>query len=152
MTMMHTLLEWLTSTHYGMLVLGSCTGMIAVFCLRGLAHFLKALVRPNIEHAFYEKILHRWLGGYFLRHRIVATFIRMHRMGDVIVNSLVVTVATFVVVALLSACLTATVIHIHQHAFIYSPLLLGLATADIMLAWALARNLLYFRKVLYRLP
>lgn len=143
---------WLLETTGGMLVLSLICGVIAIAGLTLIRESLKALIRPNIEYTFYENILRRWLGSYFQQHRIIGAFIRMNRMGDTIVNSLIITVATFVVVALLSSTLTATLIHVCQQAFVYSPLLLFLMTANIMLGWALVINLLYFRRVLYRLP
>lgn len=149
---LYTLQIWLLETTGGMLILSLACGLIAIAGLTLVRESLKALIRPNIEYTFYENILRRWLGSYFQQHRIIGTFIRMNRMGDTIVNCLIITVATFVVVALLSSAITATLIYIYRQAFIFSPLLLFLMSVNIMLGWALINNLLYFRKVLYRLP
>lgn len=143
---------WLSSTATGMAVLSTGCGLLAILLLATISHSLKALIRPNIEHAFYENILRRWFTGFFLKHRIIATFIRMNRMGETIVNAMIHLTATFVIVALLSAALTASSIYMVQEGFYYSPLLLALMTCNIALLWALVRNLIFFRKLAYRLP
>lgn len=145
-------LQWLAGTASGMLTLSIGGGVLAIVLLAAVSHSLSALIRPNIEHTFYERILRQWFNGFFLRHRIIATFIRMNRMGDTIVNAMIHLTATFIIVAFLSAALTASSIFIAQDGFIYSPRLLILMIANIALLWALVRNVMFFRKLMYRLP
>lgn len=142
---------WLATTGHGMVVLSTISGLLAIVFITLLGAFLEKLVRPNVEHAFYHTILQHWMKGYLLKHRIVATFIRMNNMGESIINGIIHLAGMFIVVAFLSSALTATFLHLQNADFVYSPYLLFLMSANCMLAWSLGRNLLYFRRVVYRL-
>lgn len=142
---------WLVTTTGGMVALSTCAGLLAIGLVTLLGAFLKRLIRPNVEHAFYETILQHWLKGFFLKRKIVATFIRMNNLGDTIINGIIHLIGMFMVVAFLSSALTATLLHLLANPFAYSPYLLFLMAANCMLAWSLGSNLLYFRRVVYRL-
>lgn len=144
-------LPWLTTTAEGMCVLSVLAGMLAIVFITLSGAFLKTLIRPNVEHAFYNIILKHWFKGYFLKHKIVATFIKVNNLGEDIVNGIIHLIGMFIAVAFVSSALTATILHLQLNAFIYSPYLLFLMSANIMLAWSVGKNMLYFRKVVYRL-
>ena len=144
-------LPWLTTTIEGMCVLSAVAGILAIVFITLLGAFLKTLIRPNVEHTFYNIILKHWFKGYFLKHKIVATFIKVNNLGEDIVNGIIHLIGMFIAVAFLSSALTTTLLHLQVHAFIFSPWLLFLMSANIMLAWSVGKNMLYFRKVVYRL-
>lgn len=134
-----------------MIILSTISGLLAIAFMSSLGAFLKICIRPNVEHTFYNTILKQWFGGFFLKRKIIATFIKMNNMGELIVDSIIHLIGMFIVVACLSSALTATILHLQQHAFIYSLYLLFLMSANCMLIWSLGKNLIYFRKVVYRL-
>jgi hypothetical protein len=145
------ILQWLLTTSHGMLALSALAGILAIGFITFMGAFLKTLIRPNVEHTFYNTILKHWFKGYFLKHKIVATFIRANNLGEDIVNGIIHLIGMFIAVAFVSSALTATILHLQLNAFIYSPYLLFLMSANIMLAWSVGKNMLYFRKVVYRL-
>jgi hypothetical protein len=144
-------MAWLITTTTGMTILSVIAGMLAIVFITLLAAFLKTLVKPNIEHTFYETILKKWFTGFFLRHKIVGAFIKMNNMGETIIDGITHLIGMFMVVAFLSSALTATLLYLLQNPFVYSPYLLFLMASNAMLAWSLGKNLLYFRKLVYRL-
>ncbi len=139
------------TTSDGMYAFSALAGTLAIVFITIIGAFFKTLIKPNVEHTFYNIILKHWFKGYFLKHKIIATFIKVNNLGEEIVNGIIHLIGMFIVVAFLSSALTATLFHLQVNAFIYSPYLLFLMSANIMLAWSVGKNMLYFRKVIYRL-
>ena len=151
MISINSVIPWLLTTQTGMVALSTLSGLLAIAFITLIGSFLKRLIKPNVEHAFYNTILQYWFKGFFFKRRMIATFIRMNNLGETIINSIIHLIGTFIVVAFLSSALTATILYLQTADFIYSPYLLFLMALNCMLSWSLGKNLLYFRKVVYRL-
>jgi hypothetical protein len=109
------------------------------------------LFRPIIEQGFYNRILNHWLGPFFSKHKIIATFIRLQGLGDAVVDTIACIIGTMLVVAMLSSATTALIISLMNDGFVYSLYLVFLTASMSMLSWILGFNLRFFYKLLHRL-
>ena len=145
------IINWLVSTVPGMLSLSLLGAILLILLLKQLIKALKCLVKPAVEQAFYDTILNNWLGPFFSKHKIIATFIKIQGLGETVVDSIVHLIGTFAVVALLSSTLTAMLIHVAEQGFVNSVYLTCLLSMALMWTWVLIRSLIYFYRVVNRL-
>ena len=108
-------------------------------------------IRPAIENSFYNRILNHWLGPFFSKHKIIATFIRLQGLGDAVVDFIAYLMGTFFVVAMLSSACTAFIISLINDGFVYSLYLVFLIASMAMLSWVLGFNLRFLYKLAHRL-
>jgi hypothetical protein len=141
----------ITETRQGFAAFCLLGSLLSILCFSGISNLLRYLIRPQIEYRFYHKILDRWLGPFFSKHKIIATFVRLQGLGDTIVDGIANLVVTFIIVAFLSSALTAISLHIYQQGFYFSWWLFALISLAATLGFALIKQLLYFRKLSYRL-
>ena len=143
--------NWLTASVPGMFFLSILGAVLLVVLLKKLTKGLRCMVRPAVEQAFYDTILNKWLGPFFSKHKIIATFIKIQGLGETVVDSIVHLIGTFFVVALLSSTLTAMLLHVLEQGFVYSIYLAWLLSMAMMWTWVLVRSLIYFYRIIHRL-
>lgn len=141
----------ITETPEGFAMLCVVCAIISLLFISSISHFLRGIIKPQIEHRFYHKILDHWLGPFYSKYKIIATFIRLQGFGETVVDGIVNIIGTFFIVAFLSSTLTSLGIFIYQYGFHYSLLLLALVCFASMLSWALIHQLIYFHRLTYRL-
>jgi hypothetical protein len=143
--------NFFVETPQGMALLCLISALCSIALSQSCKRFFRNTFRPAIAHNFYEHILQKWLGPFLSKHKIIATFIRLQGLGETLVDCIACLIATFFLVAFLSASLTAALISIISNGFIYSAYLLFLLSFAAMLASLLLQNLQYFYRVANRL-
>lgn len=146
-----TVANYFFATSAGMAWLCLLASLSSIALSQSCKRLFSRMFRPAIAHNFYEHILQKWLGPFLSKHKIIATFIRLQGLGETVVDCIACLIATFFLVAFLSACLTASLISIINNGFIYSAYLLSLISFASMLAFLLIQNLHYFYRVANRL-
>lgn len=138
-------------TTLGLLSICSISSMFAIGFFLRCVTLSKKLIRPAIEQGFYNHILEVWLGPFFSKHKIIATFIKFQGLGDAVVDTIAYIIGTMFVVALLSSASTALMIKVLQNGFNYSLYIVFLVSSISMFTWVLGFNLHFFYKLANRL-
>ena len=135
----------------GLTILCILASVCAIACFQRSLVICTTLFRPIIEQGFYNRILNHWLGPFFSKHKIIATFIRLQGLGDAVVDTIACIIGTMFVVAMLSSATTALIISLINDGFVYSLYLICLTASMSMLSWILGFNMRFFYKLLHRL-
>lgn len=146
----HTISHYFLTTPQGMAWLCLITSLFSIVLSQSCKRLLSNTFRPAIAHNFYEHILQKWLGPFFSKHKIIATFIRLQGLGETLVDFIAHLIASFFLVAFLSASLTAALISMITNGFIYSAYLLFLLNFAVMQAYLLIQNVYYLYRVANR--
>lgn len=143
--------EFFINTDLGLLFTCAITSLCAILFFLQCVKITKRLFKPAIEAGFYNRILDSWLGPFFSKHKIIATFIRLQGLGGAVVDTIACLIGTMFVVALLSSATTALIIELIQFGT-ESPLYISFLVSSVsMLTWVLGWNIHFFYKVAHRL-
>ena len=144
------IIHWLTTSLQGLLLLCVVGSVISILFIERLKNLLKWIIKPTVDRTFYDTILDNYLGPFFSKHKIIATFIKVQGLGESVVDGILYLIGTFTVVAFLSSALTALLFYLMDEGFVYSLYLLWLVSTVSMLVWVLIHNMIYFYRLIHR--